>query len=101
MPVPVWAALLAVAVAKKAVVFAAAKVRQCRSKLLAVLLSNLLRLSLDAQIYGFPRIYRKSQQLARWAIRDPVTLKAVQGRIGYLYRAPNTLSGTWFLVLRL
>lgn len=44
MPVPVWAALLAVAVAKKAVVFTAAKVRQNRSTLQVVSLLVHLRL---------------------------------------------------------
>lgn len=92
MPVPVWAALLAVAVAKKIVVFTAAKV------LFAVTVARLSRSGCPdklshAQIYGFPRLYRKSQQLARWTIRDKATLKIVSGRIGYLYRAPNTLSG--------
>lgn len=72
MPLPVWAALLGIAVAKKVVVFTAAK------------------------IYGFPRLYRKSQQLARWCIRDKDTLKIVSGRIGYAYRVPNTFLARWF-----
>ena len=61
MPVPVWAALLAVAVAKKAVVFTAAKVRQCRSKLLAVLLSILLPLSLDGRRFMASLAYIESR----------------------------------------
>ena len=94
MPLPVWAALLGIAVAKKVVVFTAAKVicrRTCRSK--NALGSVDAHLFVHIQIYGFPRLYRKSQQLARWCIRDKDTLKIVSGRIGYAYRVPNTFLG--------
>lgn len=72
MPVPVWAAIAGIAVAKKLIVYAAAK------------------------MYGIPRVYRKSQRLARWSIRDKPTLKIVSGRIGYIYRVPNTFAARWF-----
>ncbi|KAL0034028.1 hypothetical protein WJX79_004194 [Trebouxia sp. C0005] len=72
MPMPVWTALLGIALAKKVVVFTAAKV------------------------YGIPKLYRKSQQLARWSITDKTTLKIVSGRIGYVYRVPNTFTARWF-----
>lgn len=45
------------------------------------------------QVYGIPKLYRKSQQLARWSITDKTTLKIVSGRIGYVYRVPNTFTG--------
>lgn len=97
MPVPVWAALLAVAVAKKVVLFTAAKVpSQPRTTKVFRLTLSQACLGLKhvlVQVYGFPRLYRKQQQLARWLVRDKATLKVVSGRIGYLYRAPNTLSG--------
>jgi len=48
---------------------------------------------LPLQVYGIPRLYRKSQQLARWSISDKTTLKIVSGRIGYVYRVPNTFIG--------
>ncbi|KAL0032899.1 hypothetical protein WJX77_005385 [Trebouxia sp. C0004] len=69
---PVWAALLGIALAKKVVVFTAAKV------------------------YGIPKLYRKSQQLARWSITDKTTLKIVSGRIGYVYRVPSSFIARWF-----
>ncbi|DBB01686.1 TPA: hypothetical protein ACH3X1_000318 [Trebouxia sp. C0004] len=72
MPMPVWAALLGIALAKKVVVFTAAKV------------------------YGIPKLYRKSQQLARWSITDKTTLKIVSGRIGYVYRVPSSFIARWF-----
>ncbi|DBB14672.1 TPA: hypothetical protein ACH3X3_004299 [Trebouxia sp. C0006] len=72
MPMPVWAALLGIALAKKVVVFTAAKV------------------------YGIPKLYRKSQQLARWSINDKATLKTVSGRIGYVYRVPDNFIARWF-----
>ena len=95
MPVPVWAAILGIAVAKKVVVFTAAKVRHCTKgsqsgKLESVSSGGCF----CTQIYGFPKLYRKSQQLARWAITDKATLKLVSGRIAYIYRVPDTFAGT-------
>lgn len=58
-------------------------------------------LSLRVQMYGFPRLYRKSQQLARWSIKDKPTLKLVSGRIGYAWRVPNTFAGTVHCVVYL
>jgi len=45
------------------------------------------------QVYGIPKLYRKSQQLARWSITDKATLKIVSGRIGYVYRVPDPFIG--------
>lgn len=45
------------------------------------------------QVYGIPKLYRKSQQLARWSISDKATLKIVSGRVRYVYRVPDTFIG--------
>ena len=65
MPLPVWAALLGIAVAKKVVVFTAAKVTCCRIFRSKEALGSVeTHKFVPIQIYGFPRLYRKSQQLS-------------------------------------